>query len=308
MSANETNNNAGYQLATRVAAIAAVVAIVVCALLFYDYARRLAKDPLDSPVYKTLLAALEQQPRNETLKEQVRELDLELRGEYFRQRAFADVGAGLLLVAVIVFLLAMRTALTLRRQMPSPTAPSGSQDREAAWTRIARWAVAVLSVAMVAAAMMLAFSARSPLQDGSEEPASVLDSPQNVAATNNASALQGAGTKRLHPEAPTTVEMPASDAEVAKMWPRFRGPGGLGISAYTNVPDVWDAASGKTSSGKRPCRCPATTRRSSGASVRFSPAPIRLGARSSALMPTAESSSGGRRRRARRKAPRSRPR
>ena len=58
MGTNE-NNNAGYQLATRVAAVAAVVAIVVCSLLFYDYSRRLAKDPLDSPTYKTLLAALE---------------------------------------------------------------------------------------------------------------------------------------------------------------------------------------------------------------------------------------------------------
>lgn len=29
------------------------------------------------------------------------------------------------------------------------------------------------------------------------------------------------------------------------MWPRFRGPDGLGISAYANVPETWDAKSGK---------------------------------------------------------------
>ncbi len=51
---SETNNNAGYQLATRIAAVAAVFAIVVCALLLYDYAQRLRKDPLDSPTYKAL--------------------------------------------------------------------------------------------------------------------------------------------------------------------------------------------------------------------------------------------------------------
>ena len=92
-------------------------------------------------------------------------LDLQLRREYFRQRVFTDVGAGLLLVAVVVFLLSVRTAATLRRQMPSPTVPLGSQDREAAWTRIARWAVAVLCVVMVGAAVMLAFSVKSPLPE-----------------------------------------------------------------------------------------------------------------------------------------------
>ncbi len=94
----QSDNNAGYQLATRIAAVAGVLAIVVCALLLYDYSRRLTKDPLDSPTYKTLVAALDQQPTNETLKEQIRALDLQLRREYFRQRAFARAGAGLLLV------------------------------------------------------------------------------------------------------------------------------------------------------------------------------------------------------------------
>ena len=253
---SETNNNAGYQLATRVAAVAAVVAIVVCSLLFYDYARRLEKDPLDSQTYENVLSALEEQPTNETLKEQVRSLDLQLRWQYFRQRTFADVGAGLLLVAVAVFLLSMRTALTLRRQMPSPTMPLGPQDREAAWTGIARWVVAVLSVLMVGAAVTLALNAKSPLQDDQQEIATPLTSSHDVRPEQNAAALQGTGEKRLHPEPPSTAETPPSDAEVAKAWPRFRGPGGLGISAYTNVPDAWDAASGKNIVWKSPVPLP----------------------------------------------------
>ena len=32
------------------------------------------------------------------------------------------------------------------------------------------------------------------------------------------------------------AELP-TDAEVRKYWPRFRGPGGAGVSAYTNLPD-----------------------------------------------------------------------
>jgi len=228
---SETNNNAGYQLATRIAAVAAVVAIVVCALLFYDYARRLAKDPLDSPTYRALSAMLHEQPTDEPLKKQVRLLDLELRRGYFRQRVFSEIGAVLLTVAVVTFLLSARAAATLRRRMPSPTAPPGSQDREAAWTRIARWAVAATCAFMVVAAVVLVLSVKSPLPENTEELATSQNPPPEVGSSQD-------------------------DAELAKAWPRFRGPGGLGISAYTNVPDAWDAASGKGILWKTPVPLP----------------------------------------------------
>ncbi len=34
-------------------------------------------------------------------------------------------------------------------------------------------------------------------------------------------------------------------ADPAKQWPRFRGPGGLGISAYANIPRKWDGTTGE---------------------------------------------------------------
>ena len=70
-----------YRLAVRIAVVAGTMAIVVCSLLLYDYTRRLVKDPLDSVTYKTLIAALDQQPTNEDLKTQIRNLDLQLRQE-----------------------------------------------------------------------------------------------------------------------------------------------------------------------------------------------------------------------------------
>jgi outer membrane protein assembly factor BamB len=250
---NGPNNNTGYQLATRIAAVAAVVAIVVCALLFYDYRQRLVKDPLDSPAYKALTTALDQQPTNEALKGQVRKLDLELRQAYFRQRVFTEVGAGLLAVAVITFLLSARAAATLHRRMPSPTVPLGPQDREAASTRIARWAVAALGVAMIVAAVLSAVSVKSPLPADSRELAAMLEPPKTAAASS-----ESAAQPRLHPAPPGSAkaEPPVAEAEVAKAWPRFRGPGGQGISAYANVPDAWDAASGKGIRWKTPVPLP----------------------------------------------------
>jgi outer membrane protein assembly factor BamB len=251
---NQPDHNAGYQLATRLALVAGVVAVVVCALLWYDYAHRLPNNPLESPTYKALMAAIEHQPTDEKLKEQLRVLDLQLRSEYFRQRVFVEAGAGLLLVATLVFLLSMRAASTLRRRLPLPMPPVGPQDREAAWTSVARWAVAVVSIVLVGVTVLLALSTRSPLKDG-EELASVASPSEHIApvkdaaaTTNNTPEQRSKPEERPHPTPrahPSPDEEPPSDTEVAKAWPRFRGPAGLGISAYTNVPDVWDAASGK---------------------------------------------------------------
>jgi outer membrane protein assembly factor BamB len=248
MNANETSNTAGYQLATRIAAVAAVMAIVVCALLVHDYVQRLRKDPLDSPRYEALTKALNEQPTNDSLKEQVREFDRQLREEYFRQRVFTDVGAVLLTVAAITFLCSARAAATLRRRLPLPTVQLGPQDREAAWTRVARWAVAAVFVAMIGTAAVLVVSIKSPLPERIEEVASPQSPPHDVALSKNAPRSQsgGDGNRPATQESPpNTAELPPSEAELAKAWPRFRGPAGLGISAYTNVPDAWDAPKSK---------------------------------------------------------------
>jgi len=244
---NGKPNDPGYLLAARTAAVAGVVAIVVGALLLYDYSRRLTKDPLDSIPFNTLKAELDNQKTNERLKGQVRDLDRQLRIEYFRQRAFARVGAGLLLVAVAVFLVAAKTVVTLRRRMPSPSVPPVARDREAAETRAARWAVGGVSVAMVGAAIALMVGVRSELPQDREELAN---------GSKSAASASGVAASVDAPGAATAPEAPAAEEEIAKMWPRFRGPGGLGISAYSNVPETWDAASGKGIVWKTPVPLP----------------------------------------------------
>jgi outer membrane protein assembly factor BamB len=150
-----SDNNNNFRLATMTAAVSGVFSIVVCALLIYDYARRGNGDPLDNMVYQTIKAALAKQPDNEALKTQIRDLDLHLRREYFRQRAFAVVGAGLLLGGVAIFLVSIKTAAALRRVLPHPQAPPSPQDFESQWTRIGRWAVTILALAMASLAIVL---------------------------------------------------------------------------------------------------------------------------------------------------------
>ena len=244
---NGISHNASYQLATRIAAVAGVFVLVVCSLLIYDYTRRIVKDPLDSAAYQALVSALDQQPTNDTLKAQIRDLDLHLRSEYFRQRAFTHVGAALLLVAVVVFLGAATTAVTLNRRLPAPNALSMPQDYEAAWTRLARWAVAALCMVMVGIAIATIVNVRSELQDYPEEA---------VATSTPVPPLQKIDVEASSPPLAGAAETPPSDEEIGKMWPRFRGPGGLGVSAYSNVPETWDGKSGQGIVWKTPVPMP----------------------------------------------------
>jgi outer membrane protein assembly factor BamB len=51
------------------------------------------------------------------------------------------------------------------------------------------------------------------------------------------------------------VDYPSQE-EIQKNWPRFRGPGGLGISAYTNVPSSWNGETGANILWKTPIPLP----------------------------------------------------
>jgi outer membrane protein assembly factor BamB len=243
-----SDNNSNYRLAILTAAIAGAFSLVVCALLFYDYSRRSATDPLEVETYQALKAALAKQPENDDLKSQIRSLDLRLRREYFRQRAFTVVGAILLLGGVAIFLTSTKTAATIRRELPHPQPFTSPPDRESHWTRIGRWSVAVVALALAVTAIVLRFSIRSDIPSTPEksEIASALSNNNKVSVIE----------KETHPSASKSYETPPSDEEYAKAWPSFRGPGGSGTSAYANIPTEWDASSGKNIRWKTPVPLP----------------------------------------------------
>jgi outer membrane protein assembly factor BamB len=272
-----------YLLAVRTAAVAGVFSIVVCALLLADYVRREAKDPSEDRAYQALKAAVAAQPDNEELTTQLRELDLYLREKYFQERRFAAVGTWLLLGGVIVFLIAAKSATTLRRRLPSPAPQAVPVDTETPTMQVARWAVAVLALALVGTLGALSLSYRSELPQDTAQLASLLGPESNggvppgaaspssatpgIASPGGASpkgASTGAETGPAgQPDAAESVPPEPADQpyypsgeEIRAGWLRFRGPGGSGISPFDNVPDAWDATSGEHIVWKTPVPLP----------------------------------------------------
>jgi len=263
---NVSSDDARYQIALRTAAVAGIFSLLVAALLLYDVSRRTLKDPLDDAQLQSLKGALAVQPENKDLRAQIQNLDQQLRQEYFRQRLFSTIGAGLLLGGIAVAAIAARTAATLRRKLPRPAPQAAPVDPDISTAYLGRCAVAVLALVVFGAAggLILSLQSRLPADATELETLLAVKPAESAGKTRPAAkpapkpaAKTAVKTETPKKEAPTPVaETPPTDDEIAKAWASFRGPGGAGVSAYANIPTTWNAAKGENLVWKTPVPLP----------------------------------------------------
>ncbi len=223
-----------YNSIVRTAWIAAAFSVLVCGLLLVDFARRTAKLPLDSPRYLQLRGELDT-PRKEAAQEELRQVDAQLRKEYFRQRSYTRRGASLLVGGVAVMLLLGHWAATVRRRLPSPQGTPAITGSDGGGSAAALRAIGGLGVVALLIAVLTPWLSPSPLpsSDVADEPTSGQPAEPMPTTADVAPA-----------PVPQPVETPPTDAQMAANWPSFRGPGGAGRSAYTDLPTSWDGATG----------------------------------------------------------------
>jgi len=150
--------------------------------------------------------SLSKGPGANQLISQIRQLDLRIRQLRIRRQDFAIKGAYLLLASAVTFLIAAKCAAVFRRKLPVPQPQPDRHDRQLRGATWARQAVTVGLIMLGGAALLLAMI---PEQRKFE-------------------------IRNLKFEIPPKA-----------VWPRFRGPGGLGVSAYTNVPSNWNGKTGE---------------------------------------------------------------
>ncbi len=228
------------------AIVAGLFSIVVAALLVVDYTRRSNDLALELPEYQTLKQQLSQEPDNTSLREQIRKIDFQLREEYFRQRRFTSHGAYLLAGGVVFWLITLRLAFTLRRKLPKPTGQPSREDPDA---RVADYGIpAVAMLVLLLAGTTFALRTLSPdaLPDQREELATLSKlglSKLGLSKLGLSKLGKTQNESTPSPKGPADTKLP-TPAEIARNWPRFRGPRGNGVSAYTNSPTTWDASTG----------------------------------------------------------------
>jgi len=221
-----------YRASVAVAVIAGVFSLVICVLLLVNYVQDRVADPLDSKELVELKAELFSDPGSDILKSRIRTLDLQLRREHFRRNEFARFGSYMIIFGFTVFLIGVKSALTYRKKLPMPSKESPDQEEEAHDAMLARKSVVIFgSVAAVAALALIIFTSRIQYPESGEP-----ESPK-------------AGKPEITAGYPTMEE-------IKQNWPRFRGPGGLGISAYTNIPASWNGETGEGVLWKTPIPLP----------------------------------------------------
>jgi len=202
--------------------IAGMFSLAVAIVMLVGHLSSDAIDPLKSPDLKVLKEKLRQDPANEQMKQQIRQLDLQVRARYFKQLSQTNSGAYLLLLGIAVFIVAAARCARFQNLPPMPKAKTGTADAAAHAARIARWSVSAAGV--VVAGMLLMLS-----MDGST---AVPEQPGDKALNTS------------QPATASTTSDAAPEDEMRQNWPRFRGPGGSAVSEATNLPASWDTKSG----------------------------------------------------------------
>jgi outer membrane protein assembly factor BamB len=195
------------QAAVWIAIAGGAFSIIVLSLLVVNYIQRTVFDERRVNLLDSLKLEAQGQADNEQLIGRIRELDLKVRQDRIRRLDFSHEGGYLLLGGVVVFLVGALWAASLKREVHVPEASGEARGKQIRQKCLARRAVAAGGGVLVCVVLV------------------------------------GALVERV--DFATRVSAYTSTEEIYENWPRFRGPGGLGVSRYSNVPMEWDGESGR---------------------------------------------------------------
>jgi len=198
------------QIARGVAYAAAGFVIIISILMISNYFQLKSIDPLNSIALQSLMDKLQDNPDDQTLKNEIRALDLLSRKAHFTSVRQLRTGSYILLGAMIVLLIALKIINDLQRNLP---APPGHIDIDRTWLAALRSRKWLTVSGAVLLCLMLLSAALS---------------------------YKELKTEKLF-ENTTTAPTPE---ELSTYWLNFRGPGANGIAQTKNAPIHWDGKSG----------------------------------------------------------------
>jgi outer membrane protein assembly factor BamB len=192
---------------TRAGWIALIFCLLVSAAMLYQHFRAAERDPWKSPQLLALKEKLRATPTDESLRSEIRRLDLEFRQRYFRRLALNVTGGWLLVGGVVALLYASKTSRRLVQQPPMPPRRGAVKPAVPRAVSRARWSVAGVGTLVGAGLLALALTGRSLLPERPEDLDKIL----------------GRGEGALS-DAPSLAEFQAN-------WPQFRRPDAGGVAA-----------------------------------------------------------------------------
>ena len=214
----ERRKRAGYRVVRGITVVAAVFSLTVICLMVFNHIQFHAADPMNSEALRSLIDEHNQSRGDAELQAQIRALDLLARKAFFNSLAFSRRGAILLVIGLGVLVAALKTMVTLAAQAPDPRT-YGDVGEPMGRLVLTRWMISMTGVLVVAIVFAMIAAYRSAVPAGGGRAAA---DAQPVAAAS----------------------FPPWE-EVARNWPAFRGPGGLGRTESTGFPTEWNVETGE---------------------------------------------------------------
>lgn len=210
-----------YRAARTTAIVGGVFTVVFTLLLFANLLGTAVLGPAKEKKLENMKLQFQKDPTQETLLSEVRQLDLKIRQDRLWRLDFSRKAAHLLLASVVVLLAAGKIANDMGKEcfVPPPRADRG--ERQVSEAKRARWAVVGGLAVLVAGLLLLGMNGGGEFAQAQEEGPAF-----------------------------------ASMEDKRTQWHRFRGPGGAGVSAYTNIPTVWNGKTGENILWKSPVPMP----------------------------------------------------
>ena len=106
-----------YEVARGTAVVGGIFSVIIFGLLVINYLQIKLLDPLRTERLENWKIQLLEQPNNEQLLSQIRELDLQIRKDRIGRLDFSKKGSLLLLGAVVVFLLGIKSEKALKKRL-----------------------------------------------------------------------------------------------------------------------------------------------------------------------------------------------
>ncbi len=147
----------------RVATVAAVFSVLVCVLIVANYVQLNRQDPVDNLMIDRLVERLSQNPSDQELRQEIRELDLLARKAYFANQWQIRFGGYMLLVGIAVLIIAMQM-IRSNEQKHLPVELGPEEDLMHTQKLSRRW-VYGFSILIVGGALILAFLTHRQLGD-----------------------------------------------------------------------------------------------------------------------------------------------
>jgi len=199
-----------YHSAVATSIIGAAFSLIVLTLLVVNFFQTSVTLPKWEEQLQTLKEEIRNNPDDQQLLSRIRQLDLQIRRNRIRRLDFSYKGTFLLFSSVAVLLIGVKWTGTFKKKMPILKLRSDLQDEQTRKAMFARLTVTICAVVLGLGALSLLMMHRVNFGGTGIEDASY-----------------------------------PSMEQIKRNWHRFRGPGGSGISSFSNILISWNGKTGE---------------------------------------------------------------